>query len=69
MKCVHLWKCDCGARLKVIAETGTQYAQGHREEVACPKCQKPSLVDGHVREIFVEDQDALWAKSESVPRQ
>lgn len=69
MKCVHLWKCNCGARLKVIAETGTQYAENYREEVACPKCRKTSLVDGHVREIFIEDQDALWAKPETARNQ
>jgi hypothetical protein len=48
----------------VIAETETRYETGYREEVACPKCRKGSLVDGHVREIFIEDQDALWTKPE-----
>jgi hypothetical protein len=65
MKCVHLWKCSCGARLKVIADTGTDYPPEHREEVACPKCHKANLVDGRVREIFVEDEDTLWAKSQN----
>jgi hypothetical protein len=64
MKCVHLWKCNCGVRLKVIAETEMHYEAGYREEVACPKCRKANLVDGHVREIFIEDQDALWTKPE-----
>ena len=64
MRCVHLWKCDCGARLKVISETDA-YPPGYRfqelqNNAACPRCGKTTPLDGQILQVFVEDDNKAW---------
>jgi hypothetical protein len=64
MRCVHLWKCECGARLKVISETeahppGRHFAQV-QNKAACPRCGKTTPLDGQILQVFVEDDTTAW---------
>jgi len=56
MNAVHLWKCDCGKRFKVITETHLEQPNT-QSSVTCPDCQKHVSIDGKLLNIQVQGKN------------
>jgi hypothetical protein len=57
MRAVHLWKCDCGTRLRVIAER----IAAETSVAECPTCQATVVVDGTIQELSMAREES-WIK-------
>jgi hypothetical protein len=67
---VALWRCQCGIRIKVVAEADSN--RSARQMASCPKCRAPRSItadkiisvsedtfDGRPAAVFCEEKDGL----------
>jgi hypothetical protein len=55
MGAVHVWKCRCGKRVRVI----TEQSESEHSIAACPGCQHEVTVEGAIVALAVET-GGIW---------
>jgi hypothetical protein len=63
MLAVIVLNCECGAKVKVMYDTG------HKTTVRCPKglCKTNHVVPGQITHLWLEGHDQLWKALDVAP--
>jgi hypothetical protein len=58
MRIVHVWKCGCGTRIRVIGEREPDAVPPEVSPAKCPTCKVVVLVDGKLSQLSVRENES-----------